>query len=102
MEQIVLRVLFAVLPFAVLGIASTIVLSRIFKRLNKRLPKREQSEFFGAGPAKSRESESCTVNIILIVVLNMGDRAGSIGINRAFSIASDTPSVVERHPKEVI
>jgi len=51
-EQIVLRVLFAVLPFAVLGIASTIVLSRIFKRLNKRLPKREQSEFFGRWPGK--------------------------------------------------
>ena len=41
-----------VLPFAVLGIASTIVLSQMFERVNHRLPEREQIEFFGRWPGK--------------------------------------------------
>jgi hypothetical protein len=52
MEQILLRLLFVVLPFAVLGITSTIVLSRVFERVNPRLPEREQIEFFGRWPGK--------------------------------------------------
>jgi hypothetical protein len=52
MEQIVLRLLFVVLPFAVLGMASTIVLSRIVERVNQRMPEREQIEFFGRWPGK--------------------------------------------------
>lgn len=41
-----------VLPFAVLGIAITIVLSQMFERVNDRLPEREQIEFFGRWPGK--------------------------------------------------
>ena len=52
MEQIGLRLLFVVLPFAVLGIAGTIVLFQIFERVNQRLPEREQIEFFGRWPGK--------------------------------------------------
>jgi hypothetical protein len=52
MEQIGLRLLFVVLPFAVLGIAGTIVLLQIFERVNQRLPEREQIEFFGRWPGK--------------------------------------------------
>jgi hypothetical protein len=72
MEQIGLRLLFVVLPFAVLGIAGTIVLFQIFERLNQRLPEREQIDSLDAGPAKFGESESCSVNIILIAVLHSG------------------------------
>jgi hypothetical protein len=52
MEQIGLRLLFVVLPFAVMGIAITIVLSQMFERVNQRLPEREQIEFFVRWPGK--------------------------------------------------
>jgi hypothetical protein len=47
-----LTLLFAVLPFAVLGVAITIALSQMFDRVNHQLPEGEQIEFFGRWPGK--------------------------------------------------